>query len=153
MHTHMCTQAFLKILCFENFYFMCKGISLACVSIYYLYTQCPQKPDKEDIGFPRMGVSGSCELACRCWKLNLSLLEQQPVLSHLSGPMNACHRMYVAVRGQLEEISFLPCHVGFGDQTPVIGLCGSYLYLPSHLSGPVLPLDCFCGGFYLFGRT
>lgn len=136
----MCTN-FLKILCFKIYYFMCKGILFACMSMYYLCAMCPQKPEEEDIGFPWMGVLGSCELAHRCWELNLSLLEQQPVLSYLSSPISACHSMYVAVREQLEGISFLPCHVGFGDQTSVIGLCGSCLYLPSHLTGPALPLN------------
>lgn len=35
---------------------------------------------EEDVGFPGTGIVDSCELPCGCWELNLSPLEEQPVL-------------------------------------------------------------------------
>lgn len=44
---------------------------------------CAQPPclvSREGIGLPETGVTDSCELSYRCWGLNLSSLEEQPVL-------------------------------------------------------------------------
>jgi hypothetical protein len=34
----------------------------------------------EGVGSPGTGVTDNCELSRRCWELNLSRLEEQPVL-------------------------------------------------------------------------
>jgi hypothetical protein len=34
----------------------------------------------EGAGLPRIGIIDNCELPCGCWELNLSPLEEQPML-------------------------------------------------------------------------
>lgn len=49
------------------------------------------KPD-EGMGFLRIAVIDGWGLPCRCWELNLDLLEQQ-LLSHISSP--TCVHSYI----------------------------------------------------------
>ena len=37
--------------------------------------------------FPEIGVTDGCELPCGCWELNLSPLEEQPVLLTTKSPL------------------------------------------------------------------
>jgi hypothetical protein len=53
---------------------MCGYFAYMCVCI-------PHMCQERDIESPGTGVTGSCELPCVCWELNLGPLEHQPVLS------------------------------------------------------------------------
>jgi hypothetical protein len=51
----------------------------AGMSMYHTCARCQWKPE-EGFCLSRSGCTGSCELQCGCWELNLDTLEEQAVL-------------------------------------------------------------------------
>lgn len=67
------------------------GVIPACMS----GTKCveyPQDPE-EGIGLAQIGVTGSCELFCRCWELNLCPRQEQSVFL-TTKPFFQPHNLY-----------------------------------------------------------
>ena len=57
---------------------MCLNVLPACMSVYYVHACCLWASE-EDVRAPGTGVTGGCNLPCRCWELNTETLwkEQQ----------------------------------------------------------------------------
>lgn len=51
------------------------------VYVHHMHPWCLQTP-KEKIGCPGTRIIDDCKLPCKCWALNLGLLEQYLVLFH-----------------------------------------------------------------------
>jgi hypothetical protein len=60
------------------FIFMCLSVLSACVHAYHMGTVPTEA--REGIWSFGTGVTDGCEPPCECWELNLSLLDEQPVL-------------------------------------------------------------------------
>lgn len=47
-----------------------------CMSVHNMHAGVPGRPE-EGVGAPRTGATDGCEPSCVCWKLSLSLLQEQ----------------------------------------------------------------------------
>lgn len=56
-----------------------------CIS-FLLHVYLVTGDFEEGIGSPGTGVTHGCEPPCGCWVLDLGSFQEQPLLSHLSGP-------------------------------------------------------------------
>ena len=55
---------------------MCVGIVLICMPVH---AWCPRRPEG-GTGSPGTRGADGCELPCRCWELNSSLLQEQQLV-------------------------------------------------------------------------
>lgn len=55
-------QGIYKIFYLKNFYVTYMGPLPACINVYHMYAQCPQRPEK----VPDPLELELCELPCRC---------------------------------------------------------------------------------------
>lgn len=69
-----------KQLLIFKIYFICLGISLACISLYQVCIQNLEKPGK-GIRFPGAGDIDNCEVSCKWWEVNLRPLEGRAFLA------------------------------------------------------------------------
>lgn len=51
----------------------------ACMHVYGMCVQCPQEPE-ESVKSSGIGITGVCELLCRCWEPNSGPPQGQQVI-------------------------------------------------------------------------
>lgn len=74
----------LQLFCFQLYLcFMCVTILPTCKSAYHIHAWCPWRPE-DGVGFPRTGVTFSCELSCELGIEPGSSSRAASILNHLT---------------------------------------------------------------------